>query len=265
MTHLQIPSLSSVSTSSTKPIELYAFIDPLCDSCYDLQPILRKLQVEYEQYFTLRIVLSTQISTLNSRSKHAQEEELIHPVLPSVAVKAAELQGKRAGIRFLQKLQEHVFLDTKIVESYQILLDIAKKANLDMEEFEADIKSKEATHAFQCDMHISREMEVTEVPSIVFFNERIEDEGLKVCGVYQYTVYEKILEEMLNEHLVAQEPPSLDDLFKRYNTLSTSEIAAIYGVTNYAAERELKKRTLLQQLERIPTTTTTQWRLKQYI
>lgn len=262
MTNLQIPLEASISTSSTKPIELYAFIDPMCTSCWDLQPILRKLQVEYEQYFTLRVVLSTQLATLNSSSKHANDDEFTHPALPSVAIKAAELQGKRAGIRFLQMLQEQVFLDTKNVTTYNVLMDIAKKARLDVDEFEVDIKSKDASRAFQCDLYISREMDVTEVPSIVFFNERIEDEGLKVCGIYQYDVYEKILEEMLDEHLIAQEPPSLDDLFKRYNTLSTKEIASIYGVTDYAAERELKKRTLLQQLERIPAADTVQWRLR---
>lgn len=262
MTNLQIPLEASISTSSTKPIELYAFIDPMCTSCWDLQPILRKLQVEYEHYFTLRVVLSTQLATLNSKGKHASEDEFTHPALPSIAIKAAELQGKRAGIRFLQMLQEHVFLDTKNVTTYKVLLDIAKKAHLDVDEFEVDIKSKDASRAFQGDLYISREMDVTEVPSIVFFNEQIEDEGLKVCGVYQYDVYEKILEEMLNKNLIAQEPPSLDDLFKRYNTLSTKEIASIYGVTNYAAERELKKRTLLQQLERIPTADSVQWRLR---
>ena len=39
----------------TRPIELYVFIDPLCDDCWSLQPILRKLQIDYERYFTLRI------------------------------------------------------------------------------------------------------------------------------------------------------------------------------------------------------------------
>lgn len=264
MTNLQIPPTAYVSTSSTKPIELYAFLDPMCSSCWNLQPILRKLQVDYEQYFTLRIVLSTQLSSLNSRCTHVEGDGFSHPALPSVAVKAAELQGKRAGVRFLQQLQEQVFLDTKNVATYQVLMDIAEKANLDVAEFESDIKSKEASRALQCDLYISREMDVSEVPSLVFFNERIEDEGLKVCGVYDYQVYESILEEMLEEKIVPQEPPALEDLFKRYNTLSTNEIAAIYGVTSYAAERELKKRMLLQELERIPVANNVQWRLKQY-
>jgi hypothetical protein len=69
---------------------------------------------------------------------------------------------------------------------------------------------------------------------------------------------------MLDINLNRQEPPTLDELFLRYHTLSTKEVASIYGVTNYAAERELKKRTLLQQLERIPLGDTNQWRLKTY-
>lgn len=266
MNNLQIPPEAIVSTSSTKPMELYAFIDPLCSSCLDLQPIIRKLQVEYEHYFTLRIVLSTKLSTLNSfcQTVTIDDKDFTHPALPSVAIKAAELQGKRAGMRFLQKLQEHLFVDTRNVATYSSLLSIAEQAHLDVEEFKSDIQSKEATRAFQCDMYISREMDVTESPSMVFFNERIEDEGLKVCGIYTYEVYEKILAEMLDMDLQRQELPSLDELFLRYNTLSTKEVASIYGVTNYAAERELKKRTLLQQLERIPVANTNQWRLKSY-
>jgi predicted DsbA family dithiol-disulfide isomerase len=266
VTNLQIPPEAIVSTSSTKPIELYVFIDPVCSLSFDLQPILRKLQIEYEHYFTLRIVLSTRLSTLNSFCKNdsINDDDFTHPALPSVAIKAAELQGKRAGMRYLQKLQEQLFLDTKNVATYSSLLSIAEHANLDLEEFKSDIQSKEATRAFQCDLYISNEMDVTESPSMVFFNERIEDEGLKVCGVYSYEVYEKILAEMLDINLNRQEPPTLDELFLRYHTLSTKEVASIYGVTNYAAERELKKRTLLQQLERIPLGDTNQWRLKTY-
>lgn len=266
MNNLEIPPEAIVSTSSTKPIELYAFIDPLCPSCFDLQPILKKMQVEYEKYFTLRVVLNTKLSTLNSfcKNESINDGDFIHPALPSVAVKAAELQGKRAGVRYLQMLQEQIFMDSKNVESFSNLVSIAELAQLDVEEFKLDIESKEATRAFQCDLYISREMEVTEFPCLVFFNEHIEDEGLKVSGIYEYEVYEKILGEMMDIELDRQNPPTLDELFLRYNTLSTKEVASIYGVTPYAAERELKKRTLLQQLERISSDNTNQWRLKTY-
>lgn len=98
-----------------KPMELYVFVDPLNPQCFELQAVMRKLEIEYGHYFSMRVVLSTQLFNLNSSAKIANidTDSLSHPVLASVAVKAAELQGKRAGNRFLHKLQEQLFLKTK--------------------------------------------------------------------------------------------------------------------------------------------------------
>ena len=43
-------------------------------------------------------------------------------------------------------------------------------------------------------------MEVTEIPTLVFFNENIDDEGIKITGHYPYDVYVQIIEEMLTWH-----------------------------------------------------------------
>ncbi|KOY82424.1 DsbA family protein [Lysinibacillus macroides] len=259
-----VPTISTTN----KPIELYIFIDPLCPEAFSMQATLRKLQLEYNHYFTWRFVLSTELTSLNCLSKRVKgcisgiELDINHPVLPSIAIKAAELQGKRAGTRYLSKLQEYVLLNYQDVNSYATLLKIAEDVQLDMNEFTVDFGSKEAARAFQCDLYIKREMEVDEVPSIVFFNECIEDEGLKVSGSYAYEVYEHILQEMLSEQLVRQPLPTIEDLFSKFHTLSTNEIAFIYSLTEQAAERELKKRMLQQKIERIQTTHATLWRLK---
>ncbi len=249
-----------------KPMELYVFMDPMNPTCWNLQSIIRKLQIEYGHYFSMRIVLSTQLSALNTVVKNdgLEKDALEHPALPSVAIKAAELQGKRAGIRFLHKLQEHLFLQSKNVTSYQVLLDIALEAELDHEEFKDDFHSIHSAKAFQCDLRITREMEITEVPSIVFFNECIEDEGVKVSGLYSYDVYLTILQEMLGtDQLDRQSPPSLDELFIQYQTMATHEIASIYNITEQTAERELKKQVLQQKLERISMHDETIWKVKQ--
>ncbi|KOF11459.1 dithiol-disulfide isomerase [Planococcus glaciei] len=248
-----------------KPMELYVFFDPLNPECWELQGIIRKLQIEYGHYFSMRFVLSTKLFTLNKISKtvNVDTTNLSHPVLASVAVKAAELQGKRAGNRFLHKLQEYLLLQTKDVSSYAILLEIAEESELDQEEFKRDFHSVHTAKAFQCDMHITREMEIDEVPSIVFFNECIEDEGVKVSGLYSYEVYQTILQEMLGqERLNRQSPPSLEELFSKYSTLATREIASIYNISEQTAERELKKQLLQQKLERINLPDQTLWTLK---
>jgi predicted DsbA family dithiol-disulfide isomerase len=263
---LQAPT-PEISTAN-KPIELYIFVDPLCPEAFNIQAILRKLQLEYNHYFTWRLVLSTELTSLNCLSKRVKgcvsgiELDINHPVLPSIAIKAAELQGKRAGARYLSKLQEYVLLNHQDVNSYATLLKIAEDVQLDMNEFSVDFGSKETARAFQCDLYMKREMEVDEVPSIVFFNECIEDEGLKVSGSYSYDVYEHILQEMMDEQLVRQPLPTMEELFIRFHTLSTHEVAFIYSLTEQTAERELKKRMLQQKIERIQTDDATLWRIK---
>jgi predicted DsbA family dithiol-disulfide isomerase len=251
--------------NSAKPLELYIFMDPLNSQCWELQAIIRKLQIEYGHYFSMQVVLSTKLTNLNSIGKTSiiDTNSLSHPVLASVAVKAAELQGKRAGNRFLHKLQEYVLLKTKDVSCYSILLEIAGESDLDQEEFKRDFHSVHTAKAFQCDLQITREMEVNEVPSIVFFNECIEDEGVKVSGLYPYNVYQTILQEMLGtKSLNRQTPPSLEELFAKYSTLATREIASIYNISEQTAERELKKQMLQQKLERINLEEDTLWKMK---
>ncbi|MEG0473067.1 MAG: DsbA family protein [Solibacillus sp.] len=268
MNNVQLLQQAIAPSTCNKPIELYIFIDPLCPEAFAMQGTLRKLQVEYEHYFTSRYVLSTELASLNSISNRIKgcvsgaELDISHPALPSIAIKAAELQGKRAGFRFLSKVQEIAALKKRNIHSHATLLDVAYEVNLDMNEFTADFGSMEAARSFQCDLHLTNEMEIDEVPSIVFFNECIEDEGLKVSGSYSYEVYEHILQELLGEELVRQPIPSLEKLFDRFNTLSTAEVAEIYTISEASAERELKKRMLQQKVERLMTDDITMWRAK---
>src|SRR5690606_22311427 len=143
-----------------------------------------------------------------------------------------------------QMLQEHAFLETKYVHSYSTLLEIEEETNLDKDEFIKYFGSKEAARAFQCDLYIIREMEVDEIPSIFFFNECIEDEKLKVSGMYSYEIYVQILQEMMDEEIIRKPLPSFEELFHRFQYLTTHEVASIYSISISDAERELKKRML---------------------
>ncbi|WP_153731991.1 DsbA family protein [Sporosarcina obsidiansis] len=254
-------------SASVKPIELYVFLDPYCKDCWSLQPLLRKLQVEYDHYFSLRIALRTPMPKLNMpylpETENSQTTKRSNPCFPSIAVKAAEFQGKRAGFRYLSCLLEYSFLKNRDVSSYSVLVEIAARINLDVDEFIVDFNSEETLRALQVDMYLGNEMEVAEAPTFVFFNSNIEDEGLKVSGLYDYAIYEQILEELIGEQLLPDMPPSISSLFNRFDLLTTKEVAEIYHISEKEAERELKKRLLKQQIERIPFQDRTLWRKKQ--
>jgi len=248
----------------SKPIEIYVFVDPLCMNSWALQPLLRRLQVDYERYFTLKVVLRTSLTKTNLccfvNLNDAKACDKNHPAFPSIALKAAEFQGKRAGFRFLSKLFEYTYLKKRNVLSFSVLVEIAESLNLDVDEFILDFSSHHVLRSLQVDLHLANEMEVEDAPSFVFFNENIEDEGLKVNGLHSYEIYEQILEEMVGYEITPDIPPTLDELFQRFDSLSTKEIAEIYNIPEKSAERELKKQLLLQNIERLPLTNMTLWR-----
>jgi predicted DsbA family dithiol-disulfide isomerase len=276
---------SSVDLPSTKKrVEIYVFIDPICPECWALEPILKKLLIEYGSYITIRYVLSGKLKSLNqpttknvsdlakiwektaSRSGMSCDGDVwIDSPLnslykASLAIKAAELQGKRLGIRFLRKLREQLFLKKRNVTDENVLVACAEKVGLDKNEFLADMYSDTAKKALQCDVEITIEMEVEESPTIVFFNERIEEEGIKVTGYYKYDIYVQILQEMVQEPLIAAPVPPIDVLMERFQFVATKELSLVYGISCEELEKEMKKWMLKQVVERVPMKHGTFWR-----
>lgn len=272
------------NTNDKKPLEIYIFIDPICPECWALEPILKKLHIEYGRYFSFKHVLSGRIADLNL-SKKRSFEQMAHfwektatrtgmscdgslwlenpvesPHLASIALKAAELQGRRAGNRFLRKLQEMLFLEKQNISRTDVLTECALASDLDVEEFLNDLHSDSAAKAFQCDLKITTEMDVQEIPTLVFFNENAEDEGIKITGSYPYEVYVEILEEMLQDKPVQAAPPPLESFMKYFRFVATKEIAVVYNLSIQQVEREMKKLVLKQIVEQIPAKYGTFWR-----
>ena len=129
-----------------------------------------------------------------------------------------------------------------------------------MDEFISDIHSDSAAKAFQCDLKITSEMDVSEIPTLVFFNENIEEEGIKITGYYPYEVYVQIIEEMLQEKPVRTDPPPLEIFLKHFNLVASMEIAVVYNMSVQEVERELKKLQLKQVVEKVPAKYGTFWR-----
>ncbi|WP_019240512.1 DsbA family protein [Bacillus massilioanorexius] len=274
------------SSIGKKRIEIYIFIDPLCPECWSIEPIIKKLQMEYGNILNFKLVLSGKLTALNFQAKRHYknikeiskrtasrteiqcsskligENQITKPYNASIAIKAAELQGKKSGIKFLRKLQEYLFLDKKNISDMNVLVDCAKEAKIDVDEFINDISSKTAAKAFQCDLKITAEMNVQEMPSFVFFNENIEDEGIKVAGIYSYDVYISILSEMLPSLPMPAPLPKIEYFVRFYQIVATKEIAIVYNLDEKEVELEMKKLMLQQLVQRIPTKHGTFWKYK---
>ncbi|WP_170834392.1 ClpXP adapter SpxH family protein [Fictibacillus solisalsi] len=270
-----------------KPLELYSVIDPLCPECWALEPILKKLQVEYGQYFTLRHIIGGRLDSLNSFRKKGyasakriaerwdktgnrtgmscdgdlwREDPILAPYLVFLAIKAAELQGKQSGNKFLRTLREHLFLQKQNISKEDVLYSIAEMVGLDACEFMKDIHSQSAIKALHCDWKFANEMEIDQIPTLIMFNDKAEDEGLKIAGSYQYSIYVTIIEEMLGFRPEPSAPPPIEEFMKTYRFVATKELAVVYNMSESEVETTMKKLVLQQLVKKVPVKHGTFWK-----
>lgn len=235
-----------------KPIEIYVFVDPLCPDCWALDSYFKKLTMEFGRFFTVRPIISNYLRLVDDHNLLTKHDENV-TFYPSVnlAIKAAELQGSYAGRAFLRKIQQNYFLKSKNIFELDVLIQCAYEANLDINEFKKDLYSTSAKKAFQADINISKEMKANEAPTIVFFNQVAEDDGLKIVGLNQYDVFLMILNDMLNKKLIPAEKPPLEDFLAFYDFVSQEEIAFIFDYTTKQTNQAMKKLQLKQKVKEV--------------
>ncbi|SDB82788.1 ClpXP adapter SpxH family protein [Shouchella lonarensis] len=267
--------------TTKKPIEIYTFIDPLCSQCWSMEPILKKLRVEYGHYLKIRILVAGKLTTWNSRgSRNAHLNSItierqhsmssagnipiqdmdLEPFKVSLAIKAAELQGPRAGHAFLRKLREALFLKQRCITDQTVLITCAKEASLDVDAFLTDLTSTSAVKALQCDLQTTREMGVETVPTFVFFNGHTEEAGIKISGEYPFSVYVQVLADMLGFTPRKSNSLSLEIFLQQFDFVATLEVAVVLDLSLDEAERQLKMLLLQQKIEAVPFRYGTFWR-----
>lgn len=259
-----------------KPVEVYLFIDPLCPECWSLEPYLKKLSIEYGRFFTIKTITTGHLSSLTNDGykqpkklkeiweKTARrtgmccdgdlwiENPISSPLIATLAIKAAEFQGKRAGRVFLRKLQEFAFLQKKNISEESVLIACATEAKIDVDEFLNDLHSVSAKKAYESDLKLTWEMEVDYIPTMVFFNQRSDEQGIKVSGLYPYDIYELVLKEILKINPIPSCKPPLEEFLKFYQVVGNKEVSVVYDWSVEKAEKEMKKLMFQRKAERIP-------------
>lgn len=283
------PESFYLENQKKRPVEIYVFIDPLCPECWSLEPVIKKLQMEYSNYFTIKILLGNEMRALNSpcgtkyqalvkemaKSYHETacrtgmpcdgdvwyENQLTTPYFAILAIKAAELQGKAIGSKFLRRVREALFLHKKNIAEEDVLISCAKKvAGLDVKEFASDLHSEAAKNALQSDVRTRHEMDVETLPTMVFFNDDINEPGLKVQGLYDYRVYVDIIADMIGVKPEKCPPISLNQFISFYSLVASKEISVVFDMPMDSVHKEMRKLQLQQQVEEIQTKHGSLWR-----
>lgn len=158
---------------STKQVELFLFINPISPASLKMEEEAFKFIDTYKQKSQITIFTYHNIYTLYSymiKNQLAPESTALWNKLHndsyhlSLAFIAATIQGKKKSRKFLLNIQRKM-LNQKEPLSKSVLLDSAKKANLDIDMFLSDFHSPFVQKLFLSDQKISKSLGIIGTPS----------------------------------------------------------------------------------------------------
>jgi len=270
----EIPGTGTAATSAAhntggsitaKPIQIVYFTDPICSSCWGIEPQLRRLKLEYDAFFDIEyrmggllpswdIYNSGGISKPSDVAHHWDEvsayyempidgdvwleDPLPSSYPPSVAFKAAQMQSNEKALLFMRRIREMVFLEKKNITRWEHLSAAATECGLDTAQLHADYKGR-AEQLFNDDLALGRALGVRGFPTLFF----TDSTGNRLV-MYGVKPYEAFVETLLKLKPDAQKKVydnSWQHLFTHFSTLCTKEFALLSGQHMKAAEAQLKQ------------------------
>lgn len=246
-------------------IQILYFTDPICSSCWGIEPQLRKLKLEYGEYFDIEyrmggllqgwdVYAGKDVNGPASVAKHWDDasayygmpidgdlwlEDPLHSSYPpSVAFKAAQCQGTESGLRFLRRIKEMVFLEKKNITRWENLAQAAVETGLDGKQFRDDFESR-AGSLFEEDLTLAKQLGVKGFPSIFFTDQ--SGNRLLVYGVKSYAHYEEALLTLYPQAVKKRIAGDWQDLFNHFPTLTAKEYSVLLDIPVEDAIKELEE------------------------
>ncbi|MCI2898818.1 protease adaptor protein YjbH [Staphylococcus hominis] len=239
-------SRENTNLSPVNKIEIYSFFDPFNKDCFKLSAIISKLRIEYNQYIRIRHILNPSLKVLTKcQAQSTSDFDNI-----ALAYKAAELQGRLRAERFIHLMQNEI-IPKKDIITEEMICNCIKNAGLDYDVFKEDLQKNKLTESLKIDLHIAREMEIEQAPSLVFFSEDVHEEGLKVEGLYPYHIYTYIINELMGCPIEKELPPNLEAYIQSKQLVTMEELLTIYEWPEKLLVKELKKLALQQKVEKL--------------
>ncbi|MFD2552402.1 DsbA family protein [Bizionia sediminis] len=277
--------LQHTALPEENPLKLIYYTDPICSSCWGIEPQLRKLKLTYGHGIEIDYRMggllpnwsynSGGISKPSDVASHWDEVSLHYDMPingdlwledplsssfpPSVAFKAAQIQDKNKAILFLRRLREMVFLKKMNITKWSHLHDAAENAGLNVDQLKTDFESNTANNLFQEDLKLGSQLGVRGFPTVFFINNNQVETA--VYGARPYANYEAAILK-LNPNIKAKEySRSWEALFHIYPTLTAKEYAILSGISRQESEPFLNALVASNQLKTFDTKNGSIWYL----
>lgn len=270
---------------TNKPIKVIYFTDPICSSCWGIEPQLRKLKLEYGNAVEIEYRMggllpdwnynSGGISKPSDVAHHWDEVSLYYDMPidgdvwledplqssypPSIAFKAAQIQDNEKALLFLREIREMVFLKKKNITKWENLERAAKNVGLNAEQFKIDFSSK-AKSLFEEDLQLAKSLGVRGFPTMYFVDNSNNKEI--VYGSKPYEFYENAVLKLYPKAVKKEYLKNWEALFSKYNSLTAKEYSELSAVPRTQAEQQLNELAAKGSLEKQTIKNGSIWRLK---
>lgn len=267
-------------------ISIMYFTDPICSSCWGIEPYLRKLKLEYGAFFTIEYKMGGLLESWNAYrgSDVKKPEDVAHhwdqasqyyemPIdgdiwlddplhssyPPSIAFKAAQMQDPNKALIFYRKIKEMVFVQKINTTKVEHLQAAALHAVLDPKQMLKDMQGPAAI-AFENDVKLARSYGIKGFPSILFTDGN-QDQYL-LYGFKPYEEFEQAIQKWNPNALKKPINTNYLNLFNQYSTLTTKEYAVLTHKNKAEAETFLNQLFELDRLDRYHSKNGYLWQLK---
>jgi predicted DsbA family dithiol-disulfide isomerase len=276
---------SSLIKSDKKPVKIIYYTDPICSSCWGIEPQLRKLKLEYGNNIEVEYRMggllpnwsynSGGISKPSDVAHHWDEVSVYYDMPidgnvwledplnssypPSIAFKAAQMQDNEKAILFLREIRKMVFLQKKNITKWEHLELAGKKVGLDIVKLKTDYEGK-AKELFEEDLKLGRELGVRGFPTMFFTDTTGQKE--MVYGSKPYSTFESTLLKLFPTATKTSYDKTWNAVFSKYNSLTAKEFSELTGTPRNESEKYLDDLTAKGQLEKLTTKNGAMWTLK---
>ncbi len=276
--------LSVINNEVNAKIKLIYFTDPICSSCWGIEPQLRKLKLEYGQQIEWNYHMggllpdwsynSGGISKPSDVAVHWDEvsphydmpidgdvwlEDPLHSSYPpSIAFKAAQIQDPIKALQFLRRIREMVFIEKRNITKWEHLDVAAKECGLDLKKMHSDYES-EAEQLFKNDLTLAKQYGVRGFPTLFIVNSNNQTE--LVYGARPYSTIIQAIQRLDSSLHRKINDKQGEELFRYLGSLTLREYSELTELSKAESQNQINQLMKENKLIEYKTKNGSLWKL----
>jgi len=273
------------SASGEQRLRVQYFTDPICSTCWIIQPAWKQLNLEYGHCLDIQYIMGGllpswkdckgKIQSPSDAAMHWKEvadsykmpldagvwteDPLSSSFPPSIGFKAAQLQDEQKALLFLRRVREMIFLEKKNIMKWRFLETAALEVGLDTARFRADYVGA-ARDAFEGDLALAAEMGVVSFPTL-FFSDAAGN-TIRLKGYQHYQDFEKAILQLAPRAEKAVFDREPESLFRHFPTMVDAEFALLSNMLRKEARKVLQQLNNEGYIEKVESENGVLWKMK---